>query len=250
MAQRRFHRRNFKPPAAPAFRINGLIRVPKIRLVGDNLEEISEVIGQQIMSDIYPTHVAQDWAREMDLDLVEISPKADPPVCRIIDFKKFLYIRKKKEKEMKDNQVKTVVKEIRLGPNISEHDFDFKLRHAKQFLESGAKVRAYVHFRGRTIVFKDRGELVLLRMLKELTEYGSPEELPRLEGRRMSVIISPKKIQKKKAEKQKAANRKNKEKEKNEAKAKKAEAKGETNSEDVKKPTDSDNIETTDKAKD
>ncbi len=223
MAQRRFHRRNFKPPAAPAFRINGLIRVPKIRLVGDNLEEISEVIGQQIMSDIYPTHVAQDWAREMNLDLVEISPKADPPVCRIIDFKKFLYIRKKKEKEMKDNQVKTVVKEIRLGPNISEHDFNFKLRHAKEFLESGAKVRAYVHFRGRTIVFKDRGELVLLRMLKELTEFGSPEELPRLEGRRMSVIISPKKIQKKKADKQKGNNKKNKEKA--DAKAKNVDAK-------------------------
>lgn len=216
MAQRRFHRRNFKAPAAPAFRINGLIRVPKIRLVGDNLEEISQVIGQQIMSDIYPTHVAQDWAREMDLDLVEISPKADPPVCRIIDFKKFLYIRKKKEKEMKDKQVKTVVKEIRLGPNISEHDFEFKMRHAKEFLDSGAKVRAYVHFRGRTIVFKDRGELVLLRFLKELTEHGSPEELPRLEGRRMSVIISPKKIQKKKA--QKAANDKKKKKDADAAK--------------------------------
>ena len=240
MAQRRFHRRNFKPPAAPAFRINGLIRVPKIRLVGDNLEEISEVIGQQIMSDIYPTHVAQDWAREMDLDLVEISPKADPPVCRIIDFKKFLYIRKKKEKEMKDNQVKTVVKEIRLGPNISEHDFDFKLRHAKEFLESGAKVRAYVHFRGRTIVFKDRGELVLLRMLKELTEFGSPEELPRLEGRRMSVIISPKKIQKKKAAKVASEKKKaeKKQADKAEAKAKKDQAKIDAAADSADKPAE------------
>ncbi len=129
----------------------------------------------------------------MDLDLVEISPNAKPPVVRIIDYNKFLYDKKKKEKEIKAKTQKTVVKEIRFGPNTDDHDFDFKLRHAQKFLEEGAKVKAYVHFRGRTIVFKDRGELLLLRFLKELEEYGSAESLPKMEGRRMIVIVSPKK---------------------------------------------------------
>lgn len=129
----------------------------------------------------------------MGLDLVVISPKADPPVCKIIDYKKFLYQRKKKDKELKAKTAKTVVKEIRFGPNTDDHDFEFKLRHAKRFLEEGAKVKAYVHFRGRTIVFKDRGELLLLRFLKELEDYGAAEALPKMEGRRMNVIISPKK---------------------------------------------------------
>ncbi len=129
----------------------------------------------------------------MGLDLVEISPKADPPVVRIIDYRKFLYERKKKEKELKSKQVKTVIKEIRFGPNTDDHDFEFKLRHAKKFLEEGAKVRAYVFFRGRTIVFKERGELLLLRFLKELEEYGAAEALPKMEGRRMVVIVAPKK---------------------------------------------------------
>ncbi len=134
----------------------------------------------------------------MELDLVEISPKADPPVVRIVDFKKFLYEKKKKQKEIKAKALKTVIKEIRFGPNTDDHDFDFKLRHAQKFLEEGSKVKAYVHFKGRTIVFKDRGELLLLRFLKELEELGAAETLPKLEGRRMTVIISPKKTVKKK----------------------------------------------------
>lgn len=175
------------------FRINQNIRVPRIRLVGDNLEEVSKAVGKTITSDVYYTNDAQKWARAMDLDLVEISPKADPPVCRIIDYKKFLYDKKKKEKELKSKASKTVIKEIRFGPNTDEHDFEFKLKHARKFLEEGAKVKAYVHFRGRTIVFKDRGELLLLRFLKELEEYGAAEALPKMEGRRMIVMVSPKK---------------------------------------------------------
>ena len=122
---------------------------------------------------------------------------AKPPVVRIIDYNKFLYERKKKEKEIKAKAAKTVVKEIRFGPNTDDHDFEFKTRHAKGFLEDGAKVKAYVHFRGRTIVFKDRGELLLLRFLKELEEYGTAEALPKMEGRRMIVIVTPKKVKKK-----------------------------------------------------
>ena len=162
-------------------------------MVGDNLDELSSTIGQTVESGVYKTGIAVEWAGEMGLDLVEISPKADPPVCKIIDYKKFLYDKKKKDKEIKAKTVKTVIKEIRFGPNTDDHDFEFKLRHAKKFLEEGAKVKAYVHFRGRTIVFKDRGELLLLKLLKELEEYGAAEELPRMEGRRMNVIIAPKK---------------------------------------------------------
>ena len=192
---RRFEKR---APREPKFKINNFIRVPEIRLVGDNLEEVSQVAGRKIESGIYSTREAQRWANDLELDLVEISPKADPPVCRIIDYKKFLYIKKKKEKEIKAKASKTVVKEIRFGPNTDDHDFEFKLRHAKKFLEEGAKVKAYVHFRGRTIVFKDRGQLLLLRFMKELEELGAAEALPKLEGRRMIVIISPKKTSKKK----------------------------------------------------
>lgn len=179
------------------FRTNNQIRVPKIRLVGDNLDDVSDVAGKPISSDVYYTNDAVKWARAMDLDLVEISPKADPPVCRIIDYKKFLYDKKKKEKELKARSAKTVIKEIRFGPNTDEHDFAFKLKHAQKFLEEGAKVKAYVHFRGRTIVFKDRGELLLLKFLKELEEFGAAEELPKMEGRRMIVMVSPKKKVKK-----------------------------------------------------
>jgi translation initiation factor IF-3 len=179
------------------FRINDKIRIPEVRLVGDNLEDVSQVAGKTIESGVYPTRVVRQWAEDMELDLVEISPKAKPPVVRIIDYKKFLYDKKKREKEIKAKAVKTVVKEIRFGPNTDDHDFDFKLRHAKKFLEDGAKVKAYVHFRGRTIVFKDRGELLLLRFLKELEDYGSAEALPKMEGRRMIVIVSPKKTKKK-----------------------------------------------------
>lgn len=176
-----------------SFRTNDQINVSKIRLVGDNLGELSEAIGKTVESGVYNTREAVDWAEELGLDLVEISPNADPPVCKIIDYRKFLYDKKKKDKEIKSRTIKTVIKEIRFGPNTDEHDFEFKLRHAQRFLEEGAKVKAYVHFRGRTIVFKDRGQLLLLRLLKELEEYGAAEELPRMEGRRMIVMIAPKK---------------------------------------------------------
>ena len=157
------------------------------------MDAVSEVAGRTITPEIYNTSQVLSWAESMDLDLVEISPKAVPPVVKIIDYKKFIYDKKKKEKELKAKTAKTVIKEIRFGPNTDDHDFDFKLRHAKKFLEEGAKVKSYVHFRGRTIVFKDRGELLLLRFLKELEEFGSAEELPKMEGRRMIVMISPKK---------------------------------------------------------
>lgn len=157
------------------------------------MEAISEAAGRKVDPGVYNTRQVLDWARRLDLDLVEISPKAAPPVVKIIDYNKFLYEKKKREKEIKAKAVKTVVKEIRFGPNTDEHDFEFKLRHAQRFLEEGAKVKAYVHFRGRTIVFKDRGELLLLRFLKELEEYGSAEALPKMEGRRMTVIVQPKK---------------------------------------------------------
>ncbi len=180
-----------------SLRINNQIRVPRIRLVGDNLNAISEVADKEITPDIYYTNKAVQWAEALDLDLVEISPNADPPVCKIIDYKKFLYDKKKKEKELKAKSAKTVIKEIRFGPNTDDHDFEFKCRHAQKFLEEGAKVKAYVQFRGRAIVFKDRGELLLLKFLKELEEVGAAEALPKMEGRRMIVMISPKKAKKK-----------------------------------------------------
>jgi len=186
---RRFQRNDDKNQ----HRINEAIRIPEIRLVGENFDEISEVAGQTIEPGVYSTRKALHWATELGLDLVEISPKADPPVCRIIDYNKFLYLKRKKEKELKAKTAKTVIKEIRFGPNTDDHDFEFKVRHGQKFLEEGAKVKAYVHFRGRTIVFKDRGELLLLKFLKELEEYGSAEALPSMEGRRMSVMIAPKK---------------------------------------------------------
>jgi translation initiation factor IF-3 len=175
------------------YRINDQIRVPEVRLVGDNFDEISRVANRTLESGVYPTLAAIDWAKELDLDLVMISPKAKPPVCRIIEFNKFIYARKKKEKELKAKTSKTVIKEIRFGPNTDDHDFEFKLRHANKFLNEGSKVKAYVHFRGRSIVFKDRGELLLLRLLKELEEIGVAENLPKMEGRRMHVMIAPKK---------------------------------------------------------
>lgn len=176
-----------------SLRTNNQIRVPRIRLVGDNLEEISEIAGKEITPDIYYTTKAIQWAEALEMDLVEISPNADPPVCKIIDYKKFLYDKKKKEKELKAKSAKTVIKEIRFGPNTDDHDFDFKVRHAQKFLEEGSKVKSYVQFRGRAIVFKDRGELLLLKFLKELEEYGAAEAMPKMEGRRMIVMISPKK---------------------------------------------------------
>lgn len=190
MAKRKKETRNSQEPQ---YRINQFIKVPRVRLVGDNLEEVSEIAGKEITPDVYYTDKVLRWASEMGLDLVEISPNADPPVCKIIDYNKFLYLKKKKEKEIRAKTVKTVIKEIRFGPNTDEHDFEFKVRHAKKFLEEGAKVKAYVHFKGRTIVFKDRGELLLLKFLAELEDHGVTEELPKLEGRRMIVMISPKK---------------------------------------------------------
>lgn len=132
-------------------------------------------------------------ASEAELDLVEISPNAKPPVCKIIDYKKFLFEQKKRQKELKAKQSKVVVKEIRMGPNTEEHDFNFKLNHAKAFLKEGAKVKAYVFFKGRTIVFKDRGEILLLKFAQELEEYGSLEQMPKLEGKKMIMMINPKK---------------------------------------------------------
>lgn len=153
-----------------------------MRLVGDNVEPA-----------VMATHDAIQLARELELDLVEISPKADPPVCRIIEYKKFLYDQKKKQKEIKAKQQKVVVKEIRFGPNTDDHDFQFKLKHAKKFLQEGSKLKAYVFFRGRTIVFKERGEILLLKFAQELEEFGTVEQLPKLEGKRMTVMFNPKK---------------------------------------------------------
>lgn len=136
-------------------------------------------------------------ADDQELDLVEVSPKADPPVCRIIDYQKFLYQQKKKQKELKSKTTKVVVKEIRFGPNTDEHDYQFKLNHAQKFLEEGAKVKAFVFFKGRSILFKDKGEILLLRLARDLEEYGKVEKMPKLEGKRMTMFIAPK-AQKKK----------------------------------------------------
>jgi translation initiation factor IF-3 len=174
-----------------------MIRHPEVRLVGDNLEQIGEELGQEVESGVYDIRKLKGWGRELGLDLVEISPKANPPVVRLTDYKKFLYEKKRKEKEIRNKAVKTVIKEVRFGPNTDDHDFEFKVRHARGFLEDGAKVKAYVHFRGRSIVFKDRGELLLLRFMKEVEDLGAAEAMPKMEGRRMNVIISPKKVQKK-----------------------------------------------------
>jgi len=146
-----------------------------------------------VESDIYQLRDALQKARELELDLVEISPTANPPVCKIMDYKKFLYEQKKKQKEIKAKSAKIVVKEIRLGPNTDDHDFDFKLKHAIKFLQEGAKVKVDVFFKGRSIIYKDKGELILLRFAEALEEYGKVERLPKLEGKRMIMIVAPKK---------------------------------------------------------
>lgn len=174
----------------PEHRINERIRVPQVRLVGDNVE-----VG------IYPTNEALKIAQSLELDLVEISPQADPPVCKAIDYKKFLYEKKKKEKEMKANAKQSEVKEVRFTPATDDHDFDFKAKHAENFLKDGNKVKAYVQFKGRAIMFKERGELVLLKFAERLTEFGQPETLPKLEGKRMFLMLTPKTNKKKKEEK-------------------------------------------------
>jgi translation initiation factor IF-3 len=142
---------------------------------------------------VMTTSQALSLARELELDLVEISPKADPPVCRITEYKKFLYDQKKKQKEIKAKQTKVTVKEIRFGPNTDDHDFQFKLKHARKFLEEGSKLKAYVFFRGRTIVFKERGEILLLKFAQELEDVGVVEQMPKLEGKRMTIMFNPKK---------------------------------------------------------
>lgn len=151
------------------------------------------VVGENVEQDIYNIKEALDIAEKQGLDLVEISPTATPPVCRIIDYKKFLYDQKKKQKEIKAKTVKVVVKEIRLGPNTDDHDFNFKLNHARKFLEEGAKVKVDVFFKGRTIVYKDKGEIILLKFAQELEDVGKVERMPKLEGKRMIMIMSPKK---------------------------------------------------------
>ncbi len=151
------------------------------------------VVGENVETGIYQIKEAIEIADNAGLDLVEISPKANPPVCKVIDYKKFLYDKKKKEKEMKAKTAKIVVKEIRLGPNTDDHDFNFKLNHAKKFLEDGAKVKVEVFFKGRTIIYKEKGEIMLLKFAQELQEVGKVEKLPKLEGKRMIMIIVPKK---------------------------------------------------------
>ena len=183
--------RDFRDDLKYKFRINERITIPKIRLVGDDFDKISEIAGYEVEQGVYNTRLAIKWAHDLELDLIEISPNADPPVCKILDFNKFLYQQKKKQKEIKANTAKTVIKEIRFGPNTDEHDMAFKLNHAKKFLEEGSKVKAYVFFKGRSIVFKDRGELLLLNFIKDLADYGSPEELPKLIGKKMIVMIAP-----------------------------------------------------------
>ncbi|KAF0128786.1 MAG: translation initiation factor IF-3 [Bacteroidetes bacterium] len=163
-------------------RINERITAPMVRVVGDNIE-----------ASIVSIREALAIAETQGLDLVEISPTANPPVCRILDYKKFLFELKKKQKEIKAKSAKIVVKEIRLGPNTDDHDFDFKLKHAMNFLEEGAKVRVDVLFRGRSIVYKDQGELIMLKFAQALEDYGKVEQLPKLEGKRMMMMIAPKK---------------------------------------------------------
>ena len=163
------------------YRVNEQIRVREVRVVGDD--------GSIVM----PTRQALDMARQKGVDLVEISPNAQPPVCRLIDYSKFLYQQKKRAKEMKAKQVKVEVKEIRFGPQTGENDYAFKLKHAKEFLIEGSKVRAYVFFRGRAILFKEQGEVLLLRFARDLEEFGKVEQLPALEGKKMAIIMAPKK---------------------------------------------------------
>jgi translation initiation factor IF-3 len=163
------------------FKINQKITAREVRLVGDNVEQ-----------GVYPTDQARKMAQDQNLDLVEISPTAVPPVCRVIDYSKFKYEQKKKTRELKAKQTKVVLKEIRFGPNTDDHDFDFKLKHAQEFLKEGAKIKAYVHFVGRSIVFKERGEILLLKFAQALEELAKVEQLPKLEGKRMFLYLAPK----------------------------------------------------------
>ena len=163
-------------------RINEKITAQEVRLVGDNVE-----VG------VYRLNKALSLARELELDLVEISPKASPPVCKILEYKKFLYEQKKREKAMKSKATKVILKEIRFGPQTDEHYYEFKKKHAIKFLTEGAKLKAFVFFKGRSIVFKEQGQILLLRLAQDLEEYGKVEQLPKLEGKRMIMFITPKK---------------------------------------------------------
>ena len=163
-------------------RVNSQITAPQVRVVSDELE------GAQVMA----IRDALALADQMEMDLIEISPKAEPPVCRIADYQKFLYQQKKKAKEIKAKQTKVVIKEIRFGPQTDDHDYNFKLRHAENFLKEGAKVKAYVFFRGRSIVFSEQGQILLLRFATDLEEYGKVEMMPKLEGKRMTMMLAPK----------------------------------------------------------
>ena len=181
MALQRRNNPRFNRQQEPEHRINDRIRVPEVRLVGENVE-----VG------VYSTPKAKEIARDLGLDLVEISPNANPPVCRIVEYKKFLYEKKRKEKEMKSNAKQSEVKEVRFTPGTDDHDFEFKAKHALRFLQEGNKVKAYVQFKGRAIMFKDRGELLLLKFAEKLSEFGSLEGMPKMEGRRMQVMFAPK----------------------------------------------------------
>ncbi|TDI73908.1 MAG: translation initiation factor IF-3 [Bacteroidetes bacterium] len=163
-------------------RINEKIRAQEVRLVGDNVE-----VG------VYSIQEALDIANEIEEDLVEISPNAAPPVCKIMDYKKFVYEQKKREKALKSKATKVTIKEIRFGPNTDDHDYQFKKKHGEKFLKDGAKLKAYVFFKGRSIIYKDRGEILLLRLARDLEEYGKVEQMPRLEGKRMTMFLAPKK---------------------------------------------------------
>ena len=182
ISKQRFNRRPYRGRVEEPYKVNDKITAREVRVVGENVE-----VG------VYSLPQALKIAEEQSLDLVEISPKADPPVCKVIDYSKFKYEQKKKQKEIKSKAAKTVVKEIRFGPNTDDHDFNFKLKHAINFLKDGAKVKAFVHFVGRTIVFKDRGEILLLKLAQELADYGVVEQMPKLEGKRMTIMINPKK---------------------------------------------------------
>lgn len=171
-----------KDNAKQQYRVNEQIRVREVRIVGDGIE-----------SSVMPTRNALHLAEQKGVDLVEISPNAQPPVCRLIDYSKFLYQQKKHQKEMKAKQVKVDVKEIRFGPQTDDHDYEFKLKHAKGFLSDGDKVKAFVFFKGRSILFKEQGEVLLLRFAADLEEYGKVEQMPQLEGKRMIMFIAPKK---------------------------------------------------------
>ena len=168
------------------YRVNAQIRVPQVRIVGDGIE-----------SQVVSTSRALQMADDMGVDLVEISPNAEPPVCRLIEFSKFIYQQKKHAKEVKAKQVKVEVKEIRFGPQTDDHDYEFKLKHAKGFLSEGDKVKAYVFFKGRSILFKEQGEVLLLRFAQDLEDYGKVESMPTLDGKRMAMYIAPKKTQNK-----------------------------------------------------